>query len=574
MAANYTSPGQFAVGLCQAMGWPVTQSNVAAIIAWAQREGGNWGNSAHFNPLNTTQSLNGSTSMNSVNVQAFKSWDDGLAATAQTLRNGRYADILAAFASGDASKNLVNASAGLTTWSGGGYGSIAPLIAQAQAPASAAIAGAPASTPGAAAAPAGVDPANVDQLIRQNYGYEAWALDVPELKAALTKALSDHGANLDQATLEGYIKGTNWWQVHTTAQRNYQQLVGEDPGTASASIATAVQSVNDLVTRYGLNVPPDRVNQIATDSVTNNWSPQQLNDAMVSEAMRETGGDATQGSQPSLPTLPDGEVFVDEVTSPFGGSYGLTNKGGVYTLNGAKFYGSYLGYAATTANPEKERAQYGTFAKGGLTVNPDGTYTLHNTAGNPYYFGPGVPGGVAGATLQTPIGTQPVAPGGAFKGGELASNFAKVQALAKEYFINIDPASAQKMAIQLTGGQLTDTAVQGTIIQQALQKYAGDPTTTAGINAGFSVKQLATDQINSMAKLLGVTADSIDLQNPKWSQVLNFRDPATGTTRMMNTGETENLVRNSPDWDHTADANATASTALKAVMSDMGKAKF
>ena len=75
-------------------GIPLTSSNEQAIVAWENAEGGHWHNTATYNPLNTTQPMPGSTPMNSVGVQAYGSWDQGLQATAKTLENGQYGGIL------------------------------------------------------------------------------------------------------------------------------------------------------------------------------------------------------------------------------------------------------------------------------------------------------------------------------------------------------------------------------------------------------------------------------------------------------------------------------------------------
>jgi hypothetical protein len=52
--------------------------------AWMAAEGG----SANYNPLNTTLKLPGSTTLpgNTVGVQEYQSWRDGVAATVRTLR--------------------------------------------------------------------------------------------------------------------------------------------------------------------------------------------------------------------------------------------------------------------------------------------------------------------------------------------------------------------------------------------------------------------------------------------------------------------------------------------------------
>jgi hypothetical protein len=145
MVAAINTPGDFAVALLQQLNAPVTQSNVQFLIAWADEEGGNWHNAASFNPLNTTEDAPGAVSMNSVGVKAYGSWDQGIAATVSTLKNGDYGDIIASLQGGDAATTAVNA-AGLRTWSGGGYSTIMATIPQSagaaqQAVASAGLAG-------------------------------------------------------------------------------------------------------------------------------------------------------------------------------------------------------------------------------------------------------------------------------------------------------------------------------------------------------------------------------------------------------------------------------------------------
>ena len=111
---NY-APLSWAKALLQKLTMPVTAPNVAAITAWELAEGGNWHNSARYNPLNTTQSMPGATSMNSVGVKAYASWAQGFAATIITLHNGYYAGILAALQRGDDAQAVADA-VGSSPW--------------------------------------------------------------------------------------------------------------------------------------------------------------------------------------------------------------------------------------------------------------------------------------------------------------------------------------------------------------------------------------------------------------------------------------------------------------------------
>jgi len=99
MSADYT-PQTFAQAILTRLGYPVTRLNVSDIMSWENAEGGNWGNDAKYNPLNTTQGMAGSKSINSVGVQAYTSWQQGLNATLKTLQNGHYSTILEALAGG------------------------------------------------------------------------------------------------------------------------------------------------------------------------------------------------------------------------------------------------------------------------------------------------------------------------------------------------------------------------------------------------------------------------------------------------------------------------------------------
>lgn len=103
------SPLSWAKALLQKLAVPVTSANVAAVTAWELAEGGHWHNSAHFNPLNTTQPMSGATSMNSVGVKAYTSWAQGFAATLKTLHNGYYEGILAALRQGDDAQAVADA---------------------------------------------------------------------------------------------------------------------------------------------------------------------------------------------------------------------------------------------------------------------------------------------------------------------------------------------------------------------------------------------------------------------------------------------------------------------------------
>lgn len=99
-----------------------TEANMEAIGRWAQREGGWKNNDAAYNPLNTTQTMEGSWAMNDLGngmgVQGYTSFQAGVDATVKTLlsKDGkRYKNILDALKKGDNSLRVLNA-VGKSPW--------------------------------------------------------------------------------------------------------------------------------------------------------------------------------------------------------------------------------------------------------------------------------------------------------------------------------------------------------------------------------------------------------------------------------------------------------------------------
>ena len=80
----------WATAFLSKLGIAPTVQNTADLVAWQEQEGGNWNNSAKYNPLNTTLSEPGSAAINSVGVKSYTSWSQGLQATASTLQVNAY----------------------------------------------------------------------------------------------------------------------------------------------------------------------------------------------------------------------------------------------------------------------------------------------------------------------------------------------------------------------------------------------------------------------------------------------------------------------------------------------------
>lgn len=111
------SQRSWAVALLKAVGINPTKQAVNNVIAWEKAEGGNWNNTAKFNPLNTTLKTKNSSIMaggSSAGVQSYGSWNEGLNATVNTLRN--YPQIVSSFAGSFSHFQSVVSSSSWGTW--------------------------------------------------------------------------------------------------------------------------------------------------------------------------------------------------------------------------------------------------------------------------------------------------------------------------------------------------------------------------------------------------------------------------------------------------------------------------
>lgn len=121
---------QWAISFLNGLGNSNPSDNVINwVINWTAAEGSNVGGQGAYNLLNTEQHMPGSTNFNSVGVQSFTSYDQGIQANDKVIENGLYPDLLGALRSNNESAlgfggmPTAGVMANLNTWCGNcGYG--------------------------------------------------------------------------------------------------------------------------------------------------------------------------------------------------------------------------------------------------------------------------------------------------------------------------------------------------------------------------------------------------------------------------------------------------------------------
>lgn len=268
---------EFAIDVLKGLGEPVTPSNVDFILAWAKREGGG----GAWNPLNTTLKHGTSTPLagNSAGVQNYSSFQDGVAATIQTLQSPLYKDIRNAFSTGKADPNATYA--GLATWSGGGYQNLTGVDGtdwahQAVSANPAGGGGTGAGAPSAAPKAAALSPSALEAGLSQD-GFVIGLIDsTPELKNVFTSALS-HNWSVEQTML--HIQNTGWFRHHTAAQRQFLELQHSDPAQLNRKIQQTAADLTTLATQLG--VPINNINALAHSVVYNGLDSQEQTKAIA-----------------------------------------------------------------------------------------------------------------------------------------------------------------------------------------------------------------------------------------------------------------------------------------------------
>lgn len=136
-------------------------------------------------------------------------------------------------------------------------------------------------------------------------------------------------------------------------------------------------------------------------------------------------------------------------------------------------------------------------------------------------------------------------------GGTLGNTMAGVKALASQYYVPISDEAAFNWSKRIAQGASTQDGLEAYMRNQALSKYS---QFTDEINAGSTLKDLFDPYVQQTAKLLDVSPDMVRLDDPKWAQMIDTKDPSTGKPRAMTLSEASEFVKRSDDYDKTQPA--------------------
>lgn len=134
----------------------------------------------------------------------------------------------------------------------------------------------------------------LDTYVRENFGSDAWLLDIPEVKAVLEAAVAA-GDNAGQ--IQAKIMQTNWWKTTSQAMQAFDVLSANTPAelnfsTPGSQAARQLADVMAAAAKAGVTISGPIAQQFALDTMKYGWDANQL-DAAIANTIYYTGSGAT-----------------------------------------------------------------------------------------------------------------------------------------------------------------------------------------------------------------------------------------------------------------------------------------
>lgn len=315
----------WAVNLLTAANLPVTQPNIQFVYNWEKSEGGG----GKFNPLNqgpvpNDPSLTSTGQQYGGGAADFNSWQAGIAGAVDFLNMPNYAPVKAALQSSNyqqatqalwaspwAASHYGNGSAWNTSQpppfdpaalqslaqSAGMSGDIASQVQHLVTNPGQAGPGATTTTNDSTNTPnpqvPGInDIPALDAYIRQNFGTDAWLLDIPDVKSVLENAVANQEST---AQIQAAIQQTQWWKTTSQAVKNYEQQSANNPAdysftTPGSTASQTLAQVQSTAAQAGVNLDPTQAQSLAQSFMKFGWTTQQLDQAIGSLATSNASG--------------------------------------------------------------------------------------------------------------------------------------------------------------------------------------------------------------------------------------------------------------------------------------------
>lgn len=265
----------------EALGVPLSQSNITFVYQWEQSEGGG----GTYNPLNQgvvpgNSSLTDSGNQYGGGAANYVSWEAGITGAVDYLHMSNYAGVYAALKAGNGQQAMQALWASPWAASHYGYGS---NWSSASPPSSGtSLSGGNTSVNEALQpySPTTNTTATISpQELAQQYGYAYSMLtSIPELNTLFQQAVA---GQWDATRFQAALLATKWYQDNSAANRAWIAEGYTDPATQKAQLDAEIQEVQLAASKLGANINPVEMQRLATDYLSRGWNADQLQSAMA-----------------------------------------------------------------------------------------------------------------------------------------------------------------------------------------------------------------------------------------------------------------------------------------------------
>lgn len=143
---------------------------------------------------------------------------------------------------------------------------------------------------------------------------------------------------------------------------------------------------------------------------------------------------------------------------------------------------------------------------------------------------------------------------------------------AKDYVIPMSRDGLRTWTRDIVSGRANADSYEAYLRDMAMATYQ-DPGIQNALKAGMSVREFADPYVQLAARTLNINPDSVDLEDGKWNQALNWTDP-NGVRRAQTLDEWGRNIRTKADYgyDHTVNAKVEASKVALDLAQRFGEA--
>jgi hypothetical protein len=154
--------------------------------------------------------------------------------------------------------------------------------------------------------------------------------------------------------------------------------------------------------------------------------------------------------------------------------------------------------------------------------------------------------------------------------GSIREQQAQLQAVAQQFLTRLTDKDAQEYATRIMEGSMTSDAVKTMMRDQAKARFTW---LAPQLDAGFTAADLFRGSQQAVADILEIDPDTIDLNNPKWSQLVSPLQEGN-QLRSMNFHEAQRWARRQSEWRFTKNANDEVADKTSLILEQMGVVKL